>query len=1178
MQPFRTSLLLAVLLLCFPMLAKAQNSAAWEVWRVENPGKISDHSTDSVVVRFDTTGSTINATIICEARTTFGTRSTRRLAMRILGFHGTGQYAPVLGGAASYWENFSRDSLCGCIDNSANKVVINQWDTATKVMAGTFEFRCQSFIATSGDQILYRIRNGSFRWGGTDKIVIKTDPKDTVRVAQIAGEDTTINIIVEATERDAPLEGVSIKYLDKTITGSTVFQLHGSTGSDGKLSYPVTLQRDAPPGDYEVKFYGVKADHDSSDTATVLIRYRNRIWEYKCVGATILSFDAGEGKEWKPVSEGSPLVSASGSIMVNNILEMRGKVRINTTAGAEQIFLDSGKVYLKTTDDNGAPSDMEFTFILGNDGLFRMPDCSGLFDLARDSVVKKLSKKLFGSVEVSIEKFTLINRPTGKGIDFEGKIDFGELVRLGCDPVQDPTGSLNADPASRSITIGLALTTAGFESLKIKAENMKATDMFCLKEFTAGLDNFNKTANIGAKATMNLKGAEFTAAFGAFWKSSTGNLGATDLKLDSLMAELELETCKPIPQTPFCFHAAKFSTSGWANATPAGRAVRLGLVLNSSEQFILDKAPWITTLVGSPQIAQFEGTLEYKHPLIFTGSIISRIIRISKPFESKPWQCEGTVALSLDMNNRLLGTQSGNFFHLGGDDYFISGTIQHQIQWNPMLGYSGTANGSFRIPAPGDDLLEVPGVGSVLRFMKLSGFIPQTLGQASVSAILNQDDGFQIRGTVDVSQNPTPYIRAFGVMSAKVSCINGNWDVNMQQGTIPPGNFIGGDKNPAEGVQVIPAKESDTIIVDPLMTRVFVMIIGAATAPASTITDPSGKTYTETSTDSAVIKFATPGNEMVQWTLNSPEPGKWVLDLTEPKAGDEVEVTVQRLARPFEVDASVQDQLVSVTWDKTNSIADAVVRVFLDENAVGYDGIFIGSVKEESGEYQFAIPAGLSNCSYNVYAQRFSAGEPDAQIYDEEPLPLNTSLVAQPFSVQAVSNDVGRTAITWTVPPGSALSGFHISTVDALGVEELIATAMSDERRVEVVIEGHTGKQIMVRSFDEGGTRSCPTVPVAITTDVTEYKHHFANASGSMTVVPNPAQSSFEVRYHAPMGDAVYVRLYDLLGTEVTTIPVVDPENSGAVVVPCSSLPSGSYLVQIVLESGHVDGIVHIVR
>jgi len=254
------------------------------------------------------------------------------------------------------------------------------------------------------------------------------------------------------------------------------------------------------------------------------------------------------------------------------------------------------------------------------------------------------------------------------------------------------------------------------------------------------------------------------------------------------------------------------------------------------------------------------------------------------------------------------------------------------------------------------------------------------------------------------------------------------------------------------------------------------------------------------------------------------------------------------------------------------------VRVFLDENAVGYDGIFIGSVKEESGEYQFAIPAGLSNCSYNVYAQRFSAGEPDAQIYDEEPLPLNTSLVAQPFSVQAVSNDVGRTAITWTVPPGSALSGFHISTVDALGVEELIATAMSDERRVEVVIEGHTGKQIMVRSFDEGRTRSCPTVPVAITTDVTEYKHHFANASGSMTVVPNPAQSSFEVRYHAPMGDAVYVRLYDLLGTEVTTIPVVDPENSGAVVVPCSSLPSGSYLVQIVLESGHVDGIVHIVR
>lgn len=1156
----------------------AQNSAVWEVWRVENPGKISDHSTDSVVVLFDTTGNSVNATIICEARTAFGTRSTRRLAMRILDFHGVGQYNPVTGNGASYWENFSRDSSCGCIDNSANKVVINQWDTATKVMSGVFEFRCQSFIATSGDEILYRIRNGTFRWGGTDKIVIVTDPKDTVRVAQITAEDTTINIVVEATERDAPLEGVTIKILDKTITGSTVFQSHGTTGSDGRLTYAVKLQRDAPAGDYEVKFYGAKADHDSSDTSTVLIRYRNRIWEYKCVGATVLSFDAGEGKEWKPVSEGSPLVHASGNIMVNGILEMRGKVRINTTSGAEQVFLDSGKVYLKTTDDNGAPSDMECTFVIGSDGTFRFPDCNGLFDVARDSIVKKLSKKLFGGVEVSIEKFSLIKRATGNGIDIEGKIDFGELARLGCDPAQDPTGSMNADPASRAITIGIALTTAGFESLRIKAESMKATDMFCLKEFTAGIDNFNKTANLGAKATMNLKGAEFTAGFDSFWKSSTGNVGASDLKLDSLMAEVELENCKPIPQTPFCFHAAKFSTSGWASATPAGRAVRLGLVLNSSEQFILDKAPWITSLMGSPQIAQLEGTIEYRHPLIFTGSLVARLLRISKPFESKPWQCEGTVALSLDMNNRLLGTATGNFFHLGADDYFVSGSIQHQIQWNPMLGYSGTATGTLRIPAPGEDLLEVPGVGTVLRFMKLSGLIPQTLGQASVSALLNQDDGFQLRGTVDVSQHPDPFIRAFGVMSAKVTSNNGVWDVNLQQGTIPPSNFIKGDVKPGDGVQMVPAKTSDTIVVDGMMTRVFVMIVGATTAPVSSITDPSGKTYTETSSDSSVMKFATPGNEMVQWTLVSPEVGKWILDLTDPQPGDEVEVTVQRLGRPFSVEATMQDKTINVTWDNTTSSPEGVVRIFIDENAVGYDGIYIGSSKDAAGQFQFTAPDGLSNCTYYVYAQRFSPGEPDDQGYAEGQFDIGTSAVAQPLNVQAMSNDAGRTAITWTVPPGSALSGFHISTVDALGIEELIATAMSDERRVEVDINEREGKSIIVRSFDQGGVRSCPTTPTGIVTDVAEYKPTFVTSVGTMVVVPNPAQSSFEVRYHTTTGNITSVQLFDLLGSMVATVPVVTAETSGVVVVPCNDLPSGAYIVRLVLAENHVDGVVHILR
>lgn len=1169
-----TAITVCMLAMAGPMFA--QNSAVWEVWRVENPGKISDHTTDSVVVTFDTVQGKVNATIVCEARQAFGTRSTRRLSMRILNFTGTGQYTPVLGDAATYWENFSRDSTCGCIDNSANKVVINQWDTATRVMDGTFEFRCRSFIATSGDEILYRIRNGNFRWASTDKIVIVTDPKDTLRLGQITGSDTTINFVIEAKERDAPLSGVKIKVLDKTVTGSLVFQEKGTTDNNGKITYPVVIQRDAPAGDYELKFYGVKAGHDSSDTSTVLIRYRNRIWEYKCAGAPLLKFDAGEGKEWKPVSEGSPVITASGSIMLQDVFEFRGKVRINTTEGAEKIFLDSGKVYLQTVNDQGFPLDMESPWLLGSDNSMSMPDCTGLFNLYKDSIVKILSKKLFGAVDVSIEKFTFINRPTGKGIDIEGKVSFGALARVGCDPIQDPTGNLDADPARRSVTIGIALTTAGFDNLRIKVENLKATDAFCLKEFTAGLDNFNKTANLGAKATMLLKGAEFTATFDSFWKSTTGSIGVSDLKLDSLRAELELENCKPIPQTPFCFKTAKFSTSGWANATPAGLTLRLGAVVNSADQFVLDKAPWLRLLIDSAQIMQFEGTLQYTHPLIFTGAITSRVLRISKPFKSKPWQCEGTNTLTLDMNNRLQFTGTGNYFHLGADDYFVAGSMTQQIYWNPQLGYSGTATGTVRIPAPGQDLLEVPGVGSVLRFMKFSGWIPQTLGQASMSAILNQDDGFQIRGSVDVSQNPISYIRSFGVMSVKVKCIDGDWDVDLQQGMLPTTSGMRMSKG--EDVQAIPAQPRDTIIVDGSMSRVFVMISGSSTAPVSALIDPSGTTHTATSADSSVRRFATPGNEMVQWTLVDPEPGNWVLEITDPKAGDNVEVMVQRTTRPFTIAATQNGRDLTATWEHTGSGNQGEVRIFLDENGTGYDGIYLGKANEQAGEFQYTIPDGMSECEYHVYAQRFAPGEVDAQAYATATISLNNGSVPQPVNVSAVSNSAGKTAVAWTVPPGTAISGFHISSRDNSGVEELIATARSDDRRIEIDIAAHESKTIVIRSFDDQGARSCPTTPTNIVTSVDESVPTYVAEQGTMTLVPNPAQDVVNVRYRINGSVVRAIELYDMMGQHVRSLPVTSVSHDDTIAIECQELRSGSYVVRLVLDGGMIDGLLHILR
>jgi hypothetical protein len=1182
---FRCLALYIVLIPAFLFLAHhsatAQNTASWEVWRQENLTKLSDHTTDSVRVVFDTTGPNVNMTLICEARQPFGPRSTRRLALRVLNFTGTGSYDPVVGDAATYWENFTRDSTCGCVSATVNKVVFNQWDTAQKVLAGTFEFRCRSFIAATNDAIDYRIRNGSFRWGGTDKIVIETDPADTVLVPQITASDTTINITVRASERNADLEGVTIKVLDPTRSGSPVYQPAGTTDASGRLTYTVTLQRDAAAGDYEVKFYGTKTDHDSSDTTSLLIRYRNRIWEWKCAGATVLTFDAGEGKEWKPVSEGSPLITATGDIRVNGVISLNGKVRINTTAGAEKVFVDSGDVSLLTRSDEGNPEELLLTdVLLGPDNSMSLPDCTGLFNVVRDSIVKTLSKKLFSSISISIEKFSIINRPNAKGIDIEGKITLGALARLGCDPVQDPTGNLDAEEARRAITVGLAITTEGFDNLRIKAENLAATDAFCLKEISASLDNFNKTAGFGAKVTISIKGTEFTGTFDSFWKSGTGNLRPSELNLDSLRAELTLESCKPIGQTMFCFKTAKFSTSGWANDRPEGIKVRAGVVMNSNEQIVLERVPLLHRLLDSAQIAQVEGTLEYTYPATLTGVVAVRVLRITRPFRTKPWQQEYTGSVSLDLNNGLTMGLSGNLYHLGEDDYFLSGQANMNIYWTPMIGMTTSYTGSVRIPQPGSDILEVPGVGTVLRFMKLSGWIPQTLGQGSMSIALNPDLGLRLRGSIDVSQNPITYIRSMGIMSLTVKYDDNGWDVHPESGTTPPGPYI---RKTFDNVQ---AQETDTIMVDGTMSRVFIMIVGKTTAPSSTLVAPDGTEFTTTAPDSSVIRFATPGNEMVNWTLIDPKAGDWVLKLASPDPADVVEVTVQRRARPFTVSASQVNDQVEVTWDVAGSTDQGEVTVYLDQDGTGLNGIYLGNSMESLGRYTFTLSDSLTECEYRVYATRFVPGETMVSSYAPQTIETKGSSVARPLNVHALSDRFGYTTVTWTVPPGSALSGFHVFAIDRTsGATELVAAALTDERRVSFTLADHSNKRIVVRGYDEVGSQSCPTTPVEITTTVHEPQQDFTSSIGSIRLIPNPARTEVTVQYMIDGTSPHFVTIHDVTGRTLSVVSLqpeggvgAGSERTGDVTIPCAGFSTGVYIVRVVTDKGDVSGLLMVTR
>ncbi|MBL0322987.1 MAG: hypothetical protein IPP80_11560 [Ignavibacteria bacterium] len=372
------------------------------------------------------------------------------------------------------------------------------------------------------------------------------------------------------------------------------------------------------PGNYVISVVAEKTDLRKSDTTKVTVYWGNRIWNYKCAGINVLEFDAGEGREWKPETEGSSTLKSNGPVTIGGVIKVDGAVSINTTAGQNRVFIENGTriVIPNVRFSASETSDLLLTNIVDG-GILPLPDCDGIIKFAAGLAAKKLNKKMPGGVELTLEEFKIINRADAKGISIKGKITVAQ-AKVGCDAVADSAGGFEVpDDARQGLAIGVTVTTAGWESLSFEAEAIALTHSVCMNQFAVNADFVNEIYSLAGKFTFPVKGSEISLGGGVLFKNNPSN---PDKKLhfDSLVATLELGECKPIPQTPLCFKALSLSTSGWSNPNANGRAVRAAVTLNSIEQVILDRARWIETLFGEPTICELEGTVEYRHPLIFT--------------------------------------------------------------------------------------------------------------------------------------------------------------------------------------------------------------------------------------------------------------------------------------------------------------------------------------------------------------------------------------------------------------------------------------------------------------------------------------------------------------------------------------------------------------------------------
>ncbi|MBK7186446.1 MAG: T9SS type A sorting domain-containing protein [Ignavibacteria bacterium] len=239
----------------------------------------------------------------------------------------------------------------------------------------------------------------------------------------------------------------------------------------------------------------------------------------------------------------------------------------------------------------------------------------------------------------------------------------------------------------------------------------------------------------------------------------------------------------------------------------------------------------------------------------------------------------------------------------------------------------------------------------------------------------------------------------------------------------------------------------------------------------------------------------------------------------------------------------------------------------------GYNGVFVGQVAENAGTYTFTVPDEMTECTYYFHATRNVAGQPLTSAYATTPITTAGTGVASPIEVRAVSNQSGRTSVSWRMSPGNLVNGFLIYVRDSEGVDSLYATAFAEDRLVMIDIVNHAAKQIVIIAFDKNGSRGCATQALPITTGIEEEQYVVTgeNSQIDASIVPNPTNGHTTIRFTcgADVRASATIDIITVVGQKIATLIVADPSTGwNQVEWDARGVNAGTYYVRIEHSNG----------
>ncbi|MFC2130561.1 T9SS type A sorting domain-containing protein [Bacteroidota bacterium] len=910
------------------------------------------------------------------------------------------------------------------------------------------------------------------------------------------------------------------------------------TDASGYYMYTFEIPGDQEFSEYTMTFTATKADYDSDieerQVTVVAIPRSSSDWAYVYTeddAAKLIYAMADTNNKWFSPGEADKINNDGFDIVVNGFLLFQGDMTIDTLNN--EISSD-GKWYVNS------PSDPPTEYVL-LDGQVDVSYSSNTMSFGHNESNLQNASMIFGT-KLYPDAVGFVGGLYASGISLNGYF-YISGVKGGCD--NNPVDEISFE--------GLIFDENGLNMSQTLLPSLSPDPAACFENFYMAYDANNDR--------LILEG-DFTIP----WLSVRGLAYIQGGEMSTITLSNSLGMAADIGLTGMTIRNVGGTVSGITQ--PPMEMTLDGTLVSASPDYIeVD----IGGVVHFPQKIDF-------------NSIETRIIL--EPTYGN-WQIVGPMTGMMNITSHLDVSGDMKAGTIDGDLYVVEGTGNLKYTWNPEERLRGGIKGDITVTDFPDefpyDLIEMlwedefpvrlhnanvfvqdRKVMGNLHFGGLIGSLNFTLDLDKVYG----DEGFLTVGSGAMNMNGI--IRKDLGKDDEVQA----FDPYQLEGQSMPIMLMKKDETQA-------IVHNDTLNLTGGMDKVFIRIMSDTQVPGSYLMDPSGGKHTsddDPPKDTNVVFKNTANGKKGYWVIKDGfEEGEWIsgTDADDTDAGDYRDVFATFDKRDIELVVLKDEDNVSIEWNNTAIPAGPYMEFYLGLDTNDINGLMIGSIQENTGEFSFAMSDTLPECLYYLYVLRYEDEKVD-RYYSTEDLWNNKGNLMSPDVLSSVYyGGTHKLVVSWDDPnTGDNIQGYLIRLTYTDGTEEIIARPYAGSNDIEIDIEvdvdANPTLEIAIAAYTEEGFQSCWSVDEGVTVDVEDYPlAGFENEDDRMSIFPNPLSENTNIRFRVAGNSNIRISVYDLLGNEIAVL-ANDYYGMGIYDVPLNSegYLSGTYYVKY--QSGDV--------